>query len=59
MIAEVADFLELPAARGAWLDEAAALVRGAPKGRVHELPRDEAERLREACAPGNALLGRA
>jgi hypothetical protein len=59
VIGEVAEFLELPAAHGAWLDEAAALVRGAPKGRVDELPRDEAERLREACQPGNALLGRA
>jgi len=59
VIAEVADFLELPGARGAWLDEAAALVRGAPKDRAGELPPDEAERLREACRPGNALLGRA
>ena len=59
VIAEVAAFLALPDARGGWLDEAAALVRGAPKGRVHELPPDEAERLREACRPGNALLGRA
>jgi len=30
VIAGVAEFLELPDARGAWLDEAAALVRGAP-----------------------------
>jgi putative sulfotransferase len=59
VLAEVADFLQLPSARGAWLDEAAALVRGAPKERAAELPRDEAERLREACRPGNALLGRA
>jgi hypothetical protein len=59
VIAEVAEFLELPDARGGWLDEAAALVRGAPKPRAAELPADEGERLREACRPGNALLGRA
>jgi hypothetical protein len=59
MIADVAEFLELPDERGAWLDAAAALVRGAPPGRAAALPPDEARRLREACAPGNALLGRA
>jgi hypothetical protein len=59
VLAEVADFLQLPGANGAWLDAAAALVRGAPKPRLGELPEDEAERLREACRPGNALLGRA
>jgi hypothetical protein len=58
-LAEVAEFLELPDARGAWLDAAAALVRGAPKPRLPELPADEAERLVEACRAGNALLGRA
>jgi hypothetical protein len=59
VIAEVADFLELPGARGAWLDAAAALVRAAPQPRLPELPADEAERLVDACRPGNALLGRA
>ena len=59
VIAEVAEFLELPGARGAWLDEAAALVRGAPPSRLAALPREEADALREACRPGNALLGRA
>lgn len=59
VIAEVAEFLELPDARGAWLDQAAALVRGAPRARAGELPPDEASLLREACRPGNALLGRA
>ena len=59
LIAEVAEFLELPDAQGAWLERAAGLVRGAPKSRADELPPDEAERLREACRPGNALLGRA
>jgi hypothetical protein len=59
VIAEVAEFLELPGMRGAWLDEAAALVRGAPKERASDLPPDEASLLREACRPGNVLLGRA
>ncbi len=58
VLAEVTEFLALPDPRGAWLDEAAALVRGAPPSRVKELPRDEAERLRDACEPGNARLGR-
>src|SRR5262245_530523 len=58
-IREVSAFLELPDPDGAWLDAAAAKVRGAPASRVRELPADEAERLREACRPGNALLGRA
>lgn len=58
-IREVADFLELPHADGAWLDAAAAKVRAAPASRAGELPPDEAERLREACRPGNELLGRA
>ncbi len=58
-IREVAEFLELPDANGAWLAAAAALVRGAPPSRAVELPDDEAERLREACRPGNTLLGRA
>ena len=58
-IRDVADFLELPHLGGAWLDAAAARVRTAPPSRVAELPADEAERLREACRPGNALLGRA
>lgn len=60
VLAEVAEFLELPdpRGRGGWLSEAAGLVRGAPASRVAELPTDEALRLREACAPGNALLGR-
>jgi hypothetical protein len=59
VIRDVAEFLELPGAGGAWLDVAAARVRGAPPSRVAELPADEAARLREACQPGNALLGRA
>lgn len=59
VVAEVADFLALPDPRGAWLAEAAALVRGTPPSRLAELPPDEALLLREACARGNALLGRA
>jgi hypothetical protein len=59
VLAEVAEFLDLPDPRGKWLSEAAALVRGTPPSRVAALPPDEAARLVEACAPGNALLGRA
>ncbi len=59
LVAEVAEFLALPDPGGAWLAEAAALVRGAPPSRAAQLPPDEASLLREACAPGNALLGRA
>ena len=58
VLAEVAEFLDLPDPRGAWLADAAALVRGAPPSRAAELAPDEAARLVEACAPGNALLGR-
>jgi hypothetical protein len=58
VLAEVAEFLELPDAKGSWLDEAAALVRGVPPARAPELPAAEAAALREACAPGNVLLGR-
>jgi putative sulfotransferase len=59
VIAEVAEFLELPDAQKAWLDAAAALVRGAPPSRALALPPGEAKLLREAWARGNALLGRA
>jgi Sulfotransferase family len=59
VIEEVAHFLALPDAGGAWLDTAAARVRGAPPNRLAQLPPDEASLLREACRPGNALLGRA
>jgi hypothetical protein len=59
LIGEIARFLELPDPEGAWLDAAAARVRGAPPSRLAELPPDEAALLREACRPGNALLGRA
>jgi hypothetical protein len=58
VLAEVAAFLALPDPHGGWLDEGAALVRTAPPSRVAELPPEEAERLRDACAPGNARLGR-
>jgi hypothetical protein len=56
-LARVAAFFALPG--GAWLDRAAALVRGAPPLRFGGLPADERERLAEACRPGRALLDRA
>jgi hypothetical protein len=54
----IAEFFELPA-DGAWVDDAAALVRGVPPTRFDTLPADERERLAEACRPGMTLLGRA
>jgi hypothetical protein len=59
VLAEVAEFLALPGGAGAWLNDAAALVRDPPPSHVRQLPGDEAERLRQACEPGNARLGRA
>lgn len=55
---EIADFFALPADAG-FAERGAALVRGMPPGRVADLPSGEREALREACAPGQALLGRA
>jgi hypothetical protein len=43
---------------GGWRREAAALVRGAPPGRLDALPPAEREALVAACRPGNLLLGR-
>jgi len=53
-LARGAEHLALPG--GAWLARAAALVRGAPPARYPGLPREEAERLAEACRPGEAAL---
>jgi len=53
-LARVAEHLALP--DGAWLGRAAALVGGAPPARYPGLPREEAERLAEACQPGEAAL---
>jgi len=59
VIAEVAEFLGLPDVQEGWLDAAAALVRETKPSRALALPPGEAKLLHEACAPGNALLGRA
>jgi hypothetical protein len=53
-LARVAEHLELPG--GAWLARAAALVRGAPPARFPGLPPAEAQRLAQACRPGEAAL---
>ncbi len=55
---EVALFLDLPDPRGPWRGKAAGLVRGAPPVRAPDLPAPELAALREACRPGNLLLGR-
>jgi hypothetical protein len=54
VLRRVAAFFELPA--GSWLAGAAALVRGAPPQRFPSLPAGEAQRLAEACRPGETLL---
>ncbi len=57
-IETVAQFFELPEAEPAWLDEAAARVRAATAPRLPELDAEERSALEEACAAGNAALGR-
>ncbi len=44
---------------GAWVERAAALVRGLPPPRAPNLPEQERRELIEACRPGMVLLGRA
>jgi len=58
VLVEIANFLELPDRRGAWLDRAALLVTGMPPTRAEELETAERERLEQVCRPGNTLLGR-
>ena len=58
LLAEAAQFLEIPDPRGAWRAEAAQLVHGAPEDRFATLSRKEQEDLVWACLPGNRLLGR-
>jgi hypothetical protein len=55
---EIAAFFGLPPEEG-FVERGAALVRGLPPGRVDTLPDAERRALREACRPGQALLGRA
>ncbi len=54
----IAEHFEIDAAADGWIDRAAALVRGAPRPRLGDLPPAERERLSEICSPGNQLLGR-
>ena len=56
-LARIAAFFELP--DGPWIARAAALVRGVPPARIRELAPAEAQRLSDACRPGDALLARA
>jgi hypothetical protein len=58
VLAEVAEFLALPDPGGAWLNDATELVRERPPSHLSQLPHEEAERLRDACEPGNTRLGR-
>ncbi len=56
---EIADFFEIDAGAEAWLEQAAALVRGTPPSRFEKLSPAEQEALDEACRPGQVLRGRA
>jgi len=58
VLAEVADFFDLPQPHGAWRDRAAALVHGTPPTRFDQLEAAERRRLADACRPGNLLLDR-
>lgn len=51
------DFFDLPGGDD-WIARGAALVRGMPRLRFPELPRDEQVRLDAACADAMQLLGR-
>jgi len=53
--ARVCEFFELSG--GDWVERAVGLVGGAPDRRFPRLSASEQARLREACAPGRALLG--
>jgi hypothetical protein len=53
----IATFFVLPE-DGAWIERAAALVRGAPPARLPALAPAERESLLEACRPGQRRLGR-
>lgn len=53
---QIADFFALPG--DAWIEQAAALVRGLPPQRAPALADDERARLEQACHVGNQLLGR-
>ena len=54
-LAFVAAFFELPPEE-AWLEAAAALVRGRPPGRRSTLGSDAQRALDDACAPGRAAI---
>ncbi len=62
VLTRISDFLELPSDDGtgqnAWIDRAAALSRGMPHLRAPELPKEERDRLAQACADAMKILGR-
>jgi hypothetical protein len=58
VLRRIAEFFELDCERDAWIEAGARLIRGAPPTRLESLPRDERQRLDEACRPGMARLGR-
>jgi len=59
VLRRIGEFFELDLEQKAWLDAAAALIRGTPPSRFAELAPEEQERLAEACRPGMRRIGRA
>ena len=57
-LARIAHFFELDPDADGWRDRAAALVGRLPSLRHEALEPEERQRLEDACAPGNILLGR-
>jgi hypothetical protein len=57
-IERISDFFELPPGPADWIGRAASIVRGPPPTRFDALSREDQDTLREACRPGQVLLGR-
>lgn len=56
VLERVARFFELPEPEADWLAEASDLVTGIPQTRFEKLKAAQKSALREACAPGEALV---
>jgi len=54
----IAEFFEIDASSGQWIERASALVRGVPATRFGEIPADEARALSDAVRAGQVVLGR-
>lgn len=58
VLRRISAFFALDPDRDAWIQRAAALVRGTPPLRFGTLSKDEQERLKQACSVGSQLLER-